>query len=311
MQSSLKLDLERLDGLAYHRLEWSEDLVREFHRLRKSAGKHPDFPLLEKVFAWLFVPFTLWPIDLHGLCRIVEERLAAGGRLEAQLHLLIGCLPPLPNEDVQQVVAAHEHDVQRGDYAVQVQAKAGEKYRLMEGMLLNNQQFRNDWEAIKAQFDVTEHQDHKGIIRRRLVSERAFRDDGWNLDWTEPGARFQALFDVFCHRWNLYGMAEDRPLLMKLTVNLTPHGTMIFLPSWWSLDHTRDLNWPEIKKLHDDHGLKAEIFAPRHWEHAHGIDGPVTSNSAADRKWVHDPSDFDVWVGSDSNATLHGNLSPQ
>ncbi len=32
--------------------------------------------------------------------------------------------------------------------------------------------------------------------------------------------------------------------------------------------------------------------------------------SATDRKWVHDRSDFDVWVGSDSNATLHGNLSP-
>ena len=41
----------------------------------------------------------------------------------------------------------------------------------------------------------------------------------------------------------------------------------------------------EIKKLLDDHGLKAELFAPRHWEHAHGIDGPITSNSAADRKW--------------------------
>ena len=42
----------------------------------------------------------------------------------------------------------------------------------------------------------------------------------------------------------------------------------------------------EIKKMLDDHGLKAEIFAPRHWEHARGIDGPVTSNSAADRKWA-------------------------
>jgi xylose isomerase len=41
----------------------------------------------------------------------------------------------------------------------------------------------------------------------------------------------------------------------------------------------------EVRKLLDDHGLKAEIFAPRHWEHAHGIDGPITSNSAADRKW--------------------------
>jgi xylose isomerase len=47
----------------------------------------------------------------------------------------------------------------------------------------------------------------------------------------------------------------------------------------------REKKAKEIKKLLDDHGLKAEIFAPRHWEHAHGVDGPITSNSAADRKW--------------------------
>ena len=47
----------------------------------------------------------------------------------------------------------------------------------------------------------------------------------------------------------------------------------------------REKKAKEVKKLLDDHGLKAEIFAPRHWEHSHGIDGPVTSNSAADRRW--------------------------
>ena len=44
----------------------------------------------------------------------------------------------------------------------------------------------------------------------------------------------------------------------------------------------------QVRKLLDDHGLKAEICAPRHWEDARGIDGPVTSNSAADRKWAID-----------------------
>ncbi|HZL34224.1 MAG TPA: TIM barrel protein [Tepidisphaeraceae bacterium] len=53
----------------------------------------------------------------------------------------------------------------------------------------------------------------------------------------------------------------------------------------------------EIKKLLDDHGLKAEIFAPRHWEHAHGIDGPVTSNNAADRKWATERGKRAIDVG--------------
>ena len=45
----------------------------------------------------------------------------------------------------------------------------------------------------------------------------------------------------------------------------------------------REKKAKEVKKLLDDHGLKAEICAPRHWEDAHGIDGPVTSNKPRGR----------------------------
>jgi xylose isomerase len=41
-----------------------------------------------------------------------------------------------------------------------------------------------------------------------------------------------------------------------------------------------------VKKMLDDHGLKAEFSAPRLWEDARGIDGPVTSNNPKDRKWA-------------------------
>jgi len=162
--------------------------------------------------------------------------------------LLIDTLSSLPSAKAQAVAAAHEHAVQRGDYDAQV--KAGEKYRLLEEKLMKDRLFRQAWAAIKEEFDVTEYQDRKGIIRRRMVAERAFRIE-WQLNWKEPTARFQAVFDAFCHRWNLYGMEGDEPLLQKLTVNLTPHGTMIFIPSWWSLDPKRDLSWREIKKLHN------------------------------------------------------------
>jgi len=59
----------------------------------------------------------------------------------------------------------------------------------------------------------------------------------------------------------------------------------------------REKKAKEIRKMLDDNGLKAEIFAPRHWEHAHGIDGPVTSNSAADRKWALERGKRAVDVG--------------
>lgn len=51
-------------------------------------------------------------------------------------------------------------------------------------------------------------------------------------------------------------------------------------------DTQRQERAKEIKKLLDDHGLKAEICAPRLWEDARGIDGPITSNNAANRQWA-------------------------
>jgi hypothetical protein len=62
--SALHNDLKRLGALAYHRLENSDDLVRKFHRFRKS--NHADLDHLRKLYDWLFVPITLWPIDIEG-----------------------------------------------------------------------------------------------------------------------------------------------------------------------------------------------------------------------------------------------------
>jgi xylose isomerase len=50
----------------------------------------------------------------------------------------------------------------------------------------------------------------------------------------------------------------------------------------------REKKAAEIKKLLDDHGLKAEFAAPRLWEDPHGDDGPVTSNNATSRQYALD-----------------------
>ena len=42
----------------------------------------------------------------------------------------------------------------------------------------------------------------------------------------------------------------------------------------------------EIRRMLDDHGLKAEFVAPRLWEDTRGIDGPVTSNDPNNRKYA-------------------------
>ncbi len=48
----------------------------------------------------------------------------------------------------------------------------------------------------------------------------------------------------------------------------------------------REKRATEVRKMLTDHGLKAEFVAPRFWEDARGVDGPVTSNNAGDRKWA-------------------------
>lgn len=53
-------------------------------------------------------------------------------------------------------------------------------------------------------------------------------------------------------------------------------------------DSERERIAGEVKKMLEDHGLKAEFSAPRLWEDARGIDGPVTSNNPANRQWALD-----------------------
>ncbi len=145
--------------------------------------------------------------------------------------------------------------MQHGNYEPLIRARY--KYDQVEQDLARDQKFQTDWNAIKAQFDVTKYADHKRIIRRRLVAERSMRED-WELNWRKTDHRFHAVFATFCQRWNLYGMQRDRPLLLKLTANLTPFGTMIFIPAYWSFDPKRDLNWRAITALQKARGVQKQ-----------------------------------------------------
>jgi hypothetical protein len=252
MNAELKTDLDRLAALAYHRLEWSGEIVRKFHRRRKAFALHADFAFLEKAFAWLFVPLTLWPVDLDGLVREAMARIEGGKRLSEEMRLLISLLPPLPDAKAQAAAMRHEHAVQHGNYESLIHAQ--HKFDSMEKQLASNPAFQADWQAIRARFDTAKFQDYKQIIRRRMVAERSLRSD-LAFRWNTKAARFQAVFDVFCQRWNLYGMMGDKPLLLKLTANLTPFGTMIFIPAYWSFDPKRDLNWHAITALHKARGV--------------------------------------------------------
>jgi hypothetical protein len=247
MTANLKRDLEHLSQLAFRRAEKGHQLVREFCSLNKRAQKHPDYALLEEFYPWLLVPLSLWPIDLDGLGRHLLKLVGIDRRFDAKTKLLLAQLGSPPPAATQNVVAQQEHQVQVGNYEPLI--KQQHKFDAMEKELGQNSEFNTDWNAIKMRFDVVRFQNHKKIIRRRMVQERNFRSD-WEFRWHRKAHQFQVIFDAFCHRWNLYGMERDKPLLLKLTVNLTPYGTMIVVPSYWSFDAKRDLKWNAIKALH-------------------------------------------------------------
>jgi hypothetical protein len=169
---------------------------------------------------------------------------------------LLHFIDPPPSPETQSVVASFEHDIESGRYEKML--KQAQKFDEQEKALLQNQQLADEWAQLKRLFDIQQFQNSRGVIRRRMSQERNLREASWRFDWSDPRRRFHFFFDAFCYRWKLYGMEHDRPLLLKISVNPTPHGTMIVIPRHWSLDPRRDLDWPLINRLHRSRGAKKQ-----------------------------------------------------
>lgn len=194
-----------------------------------------------------FRPPTLWPfnvLDVLGDCLTALEK---GRCLNSQQCLLIDLLPPPPDDAICTAVAEHELHVQSGTYENLVRTPA--KFTQTELAVCADPQLQSQWARLKAAFDVPAYRGYKGVIRRTVGAERNLRLS-FSVNLRRKEDVFRAAFDAFCLRWNLYGMQHDKPLLLKLAVNLAPYGTMILIPSYWSFDQRRDIRWDAIARLH-------------------------------------------------------------
>lgn len=244
--SSFNKDLQCLDGRAFNPRQWSEKVLRAYHRLSSSL-EGQDGGRLRKLHDWVMVPLTLWPLEM---CDVLQDALKSWRLTKAlsdKQRLLADLLPEPPDEAACEVVARHEREVQGGFYEHVTDGSA--KYAQKEAELAGNVEFRSQWARLKAAFNPAGHADHKGVIRRTMSTERNLRPE-WPNRLPGAHAAFQTAFDAFCLRWHLYGMQHDEPLLLKLAVNLTPFATMIVIPSYWSFDPKRDVRWSEIARLH-------------------------------------------------------------
>ena len=239
-------DLERLQAHAFDRAECAEACLRRYHAANAKLDAAIIAPL-QNLYGWMFVPPTLWPFNIQDVLDECLTALENGKRLKARDRLIIDLLPEPPDETICAAAVDHELHVQKGIYENLVKSQT--KYDQNELAIKNNPELRRQWADIKAAFDVRAYQDHKGVIRRTMTVERNLRPS-FSVNLRRRDDAFHAAFDAFCLRWNLYGMQRDEPLLLKLAVNLSPYGTMIHIPAYWSFDPKRDIRWDAIAKLH-------------------------------------------------------------
>ena len=246
MTKALNLDLKKLKARAFDRAEWAGEVLRRYHAATGTLDGRVA-QQLRALYNWMFVPPTLWPFNVQDVLEDCLTALKKGKRLNSRHRLLIDLLPEPPDDVICAAVADHELHVQKGTYENLVKTQA--KYAQNELAIKTDPQLRRQWARIKAAFDVQAYRDHKGVIRRTMTAERNLRPS-FSVNVRRRDDVFRAAFDAFCLRWNLYGMQHDEPLLLKLAVNLTPYGTMIHIPAYWSFDPKRDIRWDAIASLH-------------------------------------------------------------
>jgi hypothetical protein len=259
MPSALDLDLKRIRAQAFDRADWAEAVVRRYHTvIAKLDGS--TIQTIRALYDWMFIPTTLWPFNIQDVLEDCLSVLEKAKRLTSRHRLIIELLPEPPDDAICAAVTGHEFQVQKGTYENLVKTQA--KYAQNELAIKSDPELQRHWAAIKSAFAVQAYRDYKGVIRRTMTAERNLRPS-FSVDMKQPHDVFHAAFDAFCLRWNLYGMQHDEPLLLKLAVNLTPYGTMIHIPAYWSFDPKRDIRWDAIARLHRTrvHGRQGSALA--------------------------------------------------
>lgn len=248
MKPDLQADLNALRELPFKRYDQLNAVMSGLHDLLAEERPVLVTELTEVLRGWLLTPFTLWPVDFQGIAEWVVECHRKGRAVSPDVIFVLSQVRELPDLKVCKAVIRYERLVEAGNYEQLV--KSEEKFAERENQLMNSDEFQQDWNWLKENYRQEFSGSRKPVHRRSLVQERNFRLPTFGFCGSQRKRRFQAAFDAFCYRWNLYGMEGDRPLLLKVSVNLTAHGTMIVIPAYWSFDRRRDLKWDAIMDLH-------------------------------------------------------------
>lgn len=252
---SLNADLRRLEVLHFRRAERCGDVLRDLFKLRRESRRHALAAQIDHLYDWLLCPLTLWAVDYEGIARHVVAELKAKRDFDADLRLLLTLLQPAPARAIQEKIGEYERIVANGLY--DHISRQPERFLETETAHESDVVLRKFWNQLKSRFARHMTANARGVIRRTLSRERNFNPYA-EFKWQDRRARFQTLFDALCYRWCLYGFEKDKPLLLKVSVNPTPHGTIIVIPRHMSIDGERSLDWKAINAVHRTHGTRRQ-----------------------------------------------------
>lgn len=165
-----------------------------------------------------------------------------------------------------QTVQQGEAIVAQGAYEAYLTASGRSKYAQFAAAIEQDAGFVADLDWLRQLYP--KEMAKPKLYRTQLPERNWVRDAG--ASFNNARQTFQALFDLFCWKYFLYGMSEAHPLPQMLSVNITPLGTQIFIPGYLSLDPKRDINFAAIRKLHRARGVRNQ--------------GPALAQARRDRK---------------------------
>jgi hypothetical protein len=252
---SLASHLSRLRNMAFHHFDRCHKAVKELHSLRSKIDRHPRKEEIYRVYSWLLCPLTLWAVDYVGLANHMIEALRAKREFDDDLVILLQLIESPPGEFTQGEIMEYEKIVRKGHY--DSLSKQPDKFRENEVRVRGDQALADTWAKVKKRLRPKACEKPRWVLRRTMSQERNFNPHR-RFSWKVKKERFQIIFDAICYRWGLYGFENDSPLLLKISVNPTPHGTMIVIPRHWSFDRSRDLDWAAISKIHRAHGVSRQ-----------------------------------------------------
>lgn len=259
---SSKTAVGRLRDFRFHRYDRCAGVVRRLYALRKRIESHALAAEIWRLYEWLLTPLTMQAIDYPGIAEHLATCLEARREFDSDFILLMVLIEEPPTDRSVRLMMEAEYAVAKGNY--DGISKEPQRFAELEVAMKADTSLRNFWNRYKSRYDGALKANARGVIRRTLARERGF-DSRVDFNWKRKADRAQITFDALCYRWCLYGFEKDLPLLLKLTANPTPHGTMIFVPRRMSLAGHRSFVWRAVNRLHQAHtparqGIKFSVW---------------------------------------------------